>query len=254
MKILSAGNTDKGRTRKNNEDSFLVDEAAGLFAVADGIGGHQGGEIASRMAIETLGEMVRAYTAGKGNTPPRGAALGTDPAVSTLTQAFIKANTSIRETASRDRNLEGMGTTLTALFLAGKKIHLAHVGDSRAYLLRNGSLEQLSEDHGVVAEQLRAGLITPDQARKSPYRHVITRALGIDKEVPVDHRIIEVRQSDTFLLCSDGLTEMIEDPGIERVLRTSDPAAAVQKLIAEANDRGGVDNITVVIIRVQEVR
>lgn len=141
-----------------------------------------------------------------------------------------------------------MGTTMTALLLRGDRAHIAHVGDSRAYLLRNGALEQVTEDHGVVAEQVRAGLITPDQARRSPYRHIITRALGIDQEVLADRLTIEVRPNDTFLLCTDGLTEMVDDQDISRILGSMPPEAAAQKLVATANGNGGVDNITVVVV------
>ncbi len=251
MKILSAGNTDKGRTRKNNEDSFLVDQAGSLYAVADGIGGHSGGEVASRMAVETLREVMQDRRAGKDATPPYGLSPDAAPALTALTYAFRLANIKLLEAGSRDPALSGMGTTMTAVLLKGKTACLAHVGDSRAYLLRNGALEQITEDHGVVAEQVRAGLIRPDQARKSPYRHIITRAIGIDREVVADHRTIEVRPGDVFLLCSDGLTEMVEDQEIERILKSTAPPGAVEKLIKAANDHGGVDNITVVVVKVE---
>jgi protein phosphatase len=241
MKILAAGKTDKGKTRKNNEDAFLVEDRLKLFAVADGIGGHQGGEVASRMAVETLRETV-SNKAASGN-PDAGAI------VSALKRGFELGNSGIIDAASDNPALNGMGTTLTALFLTEGFAHLAHIGDSRAYLLREERLEQVSEDHGVVAEQVRAGLITPEQARKSPYRHVITRALGIDREIQVDQRAIRTRENDIFLLCSDGLTEMVEDHEIARILRDS-PSAAAEKLINAANNRGGVDNITVVVLKI----
>lgn len=254
MKILSAGGTDKGRTRKNNEDSFLVDDGLRLYAVADGIGGHQGGEVASRMAVETLREMMKDYAARKGKTPAYGLSAGIDPAVSALSYAFKLANTKLRETGWRDPRFSGMGTTMTAVLLKGTTAHLAHIGDSRAYLLRAGGLDQLSEDHGVVAEQVRSGLISPEQARRSPYRHLITRAIGIDPELLLDHRAVDMKKNDTLLLCTDGLTEMVEDPEITRIVsNAASPAAAAEKLIAAANDRGGVDNITVVVIKIAEL-
>lgn len=244
MKIASAGNTDTGKARKNNEDAFLVDDGAALYAVADGIGGHEGGEVASRMAIEVLRETLEDAAEKDGTSA--------NSAVSNLVNAFQLANAKIREASSRDAHLSGMGTTLTALLLTGKTAHLAHVGDSRCYLLR-GSLEQVTEDHGVVAEQVRAGLITPDQARKSPYRHIITRALGIDEELLVDTTAVEVEENDVFLLCTDGLTEMVEDQLIMRILASSArPSEAVGRLISTANDHGGADNVTVVVVKMEK--
>lgn len=247
MKILTAGKTDKGKTRKNNEDAFLVENGLGLFAVADGIGGHQGGEVASRMAVETLRETVsNASALKKGGNPD----LAADMTVTALKKGFELGNARILDAASRDPKLNGMGTTMTALFLAERFAHLTHIGDSRAYLLRQGTLDQMSEDHTVVDEQIRAGLITRTQAKRSSYRHVITRALGIDPEIRVDQRTIEVLEDDIFLLCSDGLTEMVEDHEIARILRDS-PFAAAENLIAAANNGGGVDNITVVVLKIE---
>ena len=241
MKILSAGKTDTGKKRTNNEDSYLADQALGLYAVADGIGGHSGGEVASRMAVEIVRNELREHPA-------------TGQELSVLASAFQIANRRIVESGERDPALSGMGTTLTALFLDGATAHLAHAGDSRAYLQRDGILEQVTDDHSVVAEQVRAGLIRPDQAKKSAYRHIITRALGIEPELPVDQKRLELKQGDIFLLCTDGLTEMVEDPLIERVLRQERlPDAAAERLIRTANEHGGVDNITVVVIRIDEL-
>jgi len=239
MKIISAAGTDRGRIRENNEDSLLVEDDVALYAVADGIGGHRGGEVASRMAIETLRMIVR-------ESVSRG--FGPDTAAAALDTAFTTANARIVETGSQDPSLAGMGTTMTALLMTGTRAYVAHLGDSRAYLLRDGSLQQVTEDHAVVAEQVRAGLITPEQARRSPLRHIITRALGIQQEVHVDHRTIELGPADVFLLCTDGLTEMVEAPEIESILIRDSPAEAVVKLIAAANDYGGADNITVVVV------
>src|SRR5512143_3578573 len=171
MRIGSAGNTDIGRVRMNNEDSFLVDEALGLFAVADGMGGHAGGETASSMAVACLQEAVRALmdrAAGSG-TPPR-----EHSAIRAIEKGLIAANRAVFEAGSRDPALRGMGTTLTALLREEGLMHIAHIGDSRAYLFRNGVLEQLTQDHSLVGEQVRAGLLTLEAARSSPYRHVIT--------------------------------------------------------------------------------
>lgn len=253
-KIISAGNSDRGRTRKNNEDSFLLDDDIGLYAVADGIGGHSGGEVASGMAVDTLREIVTAHLQRNASELSSLSEGGNDNVVAVIENAFRIANSRLIETGRKNPDLSGMGTTLTAVYLEGSDAHIAHIGDSRAYLLRNGELEQVTDDHGVVAEQVRAGLIRPDQARKSPYRHIITRALGIEQQIQSDHRTIAVRDDDVLLLCSDGLTEMVEDQEIERVLLRNDPASGVAKLIAAANDHGGVDNITVVIVKIGGLR
>jgi serine/threonine protein phosphatase PrpC len=254
MTIISAGKTDTGKTRKNNEDSYLVDDGIGLYAVADGIGGHEGGEVASRMAIEGLSRLARERSSGADNTPAHGISAGGDTAGATLGRAFTLVNGTIRQAAAGDPTLLRMGTTLTAFLLRKTTAYLAHVGDSRAYLLRAGVLTQVSEDHTVIADQVRAGLLTPGQAHKSPYRHVITRALGIDPELIVDHRTIEVGPEDTFLLCTDGLTEMVDDETIRKLLGGASPQEAAERLVREANDRGGVDNITVVVVHMKDDR
>jgi serine/threonine protein phosphatase PrpC len=252
MSIISAGKTDTGKARKNNEDSYLTDDRLGLYAVADGIGGHEGGEVASRMAIEGLAQVVRERFSGADSTPPHGIPAEGDPVTTELNRAFAFANTLIRRAADDNPALLRMGTTMTALLLREKTVYLAHVGDSRAYLLRSGVFTPVTQDHTIIAEQIRAGLLTPEQARKSPYRHVITRALGIDPELIIDHRTIEAKPGDTFLLCTDGLTEMADDAEIRRILSYASPQEAAELLVREANDRGGVDNITVVVVQIED--
>ncbi len=248
MKIIAAGKSDVGRIRKNNEDAFLVDDRLGLYAVADGIGGHEGGEVASRLAIEGLARGVEGFFPGACVTQTESGTAGEDAIKSALDQAFAQSNRSIRSAAAGSPALDGMGTTMTALLLHGNTVHLAHIGDSRAYRYRGGVLMQMTDDHSVIAEQMRAGLLTSEQARRSPYRHVITRALGIDSEITVDHRSIEAEPGDTFLLCTDGLTEMVADTDIRRILSGTPPREAPEMLIRTANDQGGVDNITVVVV------
>ena len=251
MTILSAGKTDTGKTRKNNEDSYLVDEGMRLYAVADGIGGHEGGEVASRMAIKGLSQIIQERFSVSDDTPTHGISSESDAVKSALNHAFTLANKTIRQAAAGNPALFNMGTTMTALVFREKTAYLAHVGDSRAYRLRSGELTQVSEDHTVVAEQVRAGLLTAGQARTTPYRHIITRALGIDAKIVIDQGAIEVRPDDTFLLCTDGLTEMVEDEQIRRILSNAPPREAAELLVREANARGGVDNITVVVVQVQ---
>ena len=253
MRLLSFGATDPGKKRANNEDAYLLNDGQGLYAVADGVGGHEGGEIASRIAVETLAEAMPDLLGDKDRTPPSGSASRSDPELSALRHAVGLANRRIHESVGKHQALAGMGTTLTALLVKRKRIFLAHIGDSRAYLFRSGRLTQLTNDHSVVAEQVRAGVLTAAQARSSPYRHVITRALGLDAEAVPDLTEQPLQRGDRYLLCSDGLTEMVDDREIGRLVAASPPRDAVMRLIDTANGRGGLDNITAVIIEVAEV-
>jgi protein phosphatase len=253
MKLLSFGGTDTGRSRPQNEDAFLVYDAVGLYAVADGIGGHEGGEIASRIAIDALFEVVPDMLSDKGRTPPAGFSAQAGQELSALRYALYLANRRIRASGERGPAFARMGTTLTALLFTKGSAFLAHIGDSRAYRLRNGKLEQMTKDHSVVAEQVRAGTLRPEQARMSSYRHVITRALGIEDAIAPEEAILPLQRNDIFLLCTDGLTEMVSDGEIEKILSISTLRTAVGSLIDTANKAGGADNITTVIVQVQEV-
>ena len=253
MKIISFGATDPGKKRANNEDSYLVNDELRIYAVADGVGGSEAGEVASRIAVDTIAEAMPDLLGDKDRTPPAEVRSGDVPELAAFRNSVLLANGHIIEEAGKDPARTGMGTTLTALFLARKRAFLAHIGDSRAYRLRGGTLAQLTKDHSVVAEQVRSGILTPAQARTSPYRHVITQALGIDREAAPDLMEQPVKPGDTFLLCSDGLTEMVGDGDIGRILAGSGPRDAAQKLIEAANEQGGVDNITAVVVQVVEV-
>jgi serine/threonine protein phosphatase PrpC len=250
MKILSSGRSDPGKKRKNNEDSFLRDDGLALYAVADGIGGHEGGEVASRIAMDTLKEVMPGLLKGKDVTPPFSLSLDVEPRISALRYAITLSNQKILHAASTNTALTGMGTTITAVLLCYGTAFIAHVGDSRAYLLRSGQCDQITNDHSFVAEQIRAGKLTAEQAKTSAYRHIITRAVGIDREVAVDHATIAVQVNDTLLLCTDGLTEMIDDGEICAILAGSTPEAATENLIRRANEQGGVDNITAVVLKI----
>jgi len=253
MRLSSAGASDRGRKRTNNEDSFLVLEDLRLFAVADGVGGQKAGEVASAIAVETLAESMPGLLGRGDRTPPAGAGSGAEREPSALRYAVSLANKKILEAVRERPEQAGMGTTLTALLFAQGLAHLAHIGDSRAYLLRSGRLRQLTADHSLVADQVRAGAMTPQQARTSALRHVITRALGLGDAVESELLEQDVRKDDVFLLCSDGLTEMVDDTAIRNVLTASGPKKAVQELIDAANKAGGVDNITAVVVKVLEV-
>ena len=230
----SAGRTDAGRVRRRNEDSFVLDPP--LFAVADGMGGAQAGEVASRLAAAAFREY---HDADRLEPAER-------------VEAIIQeANRRIYERARTDSEASGMGTTVTAAILTNGRVSIGHVGDSRAYRIRNGELEQLTEDHSLVADLMRSGRLTPEEADAHPQRSVITRALGTDAEVDVDTVTVDVEPRDLFLLCSDGLTTMVPEEDILRIVQEADNLdEAARTLVRAANSGGGEDNITVVLFKV----
>jgi PPM family protein phosphatase len=228
--------TDTGRQRNANEDSFFT--SAPLFVVADGMGGAQAGEVASKTAAESFATEL-----------PQG------PPLRALEQTIEAANRTIHELARKDPGLAGMGTTTTAAIvdLEAEEVAIGHVGDSRAYRLRKGKLEQLTRDHSLVEEMRRKGQLTDAQAEDHPQRSIITRALGPEPEVQVDLQTVPAQPGDVFLICSDGLTTMLDDERIARILaRATSLQAAARALVDEANRAGGRDNITVVAFRVED--
>jgi serine/threonine protein phosphatase PrpC len=231
----SAGRTDAGRVRRRNEDSFVLDPP--LFAVADGMGGAQAGEVASRLAAAAFREY---HDADRLEPAER-------------VEAIIQeANRRIYERARTDAEASGMGTTVTAAILTNGRVSIGHVGDSRAYRIRNGELEQLTEDHSLVADLMRSGRLTPEEADAHPQRSVITRALGTDADVDVDTVTVDVEPGDLFLLCSDGLTTMVPEEDILRIAQEADNLdGAARTLVRAANSGGGEDNITVVLFKVE---
>ena len=229
-----AGLTDTGRRRRRNEDSYVLEPP--LFAVADGMGGAQAGEVASRLAAAAF----REYREADELEPER--------RVEALVQ---EANRRVYERSREDANASGMGTTVTAALVEGDSVAIAHVGDSRAYRIRGDALEQLTEDHSLVADLMRSGRLTPEEAEAHPQRSVITRALGTDPEVDVDTFAVGLEPDDVFLLCSDGLTTMVPDDEILRIVHDSSSLdRAASALVKAANKRGGEDNVTVVLFRV----
>jgi PPM family protein phosphatase len=229
--------TDTGRQRRANEDSLLARPP--LYVVADGMGGAQAGEVASRLAVESFQQGLDDTTDAEGS----------------LAAYARAANIRIHERSQMNAEHAGMGTTLTAVYVGAEEVAIAHVGDSRAYCLRAGELLRLTDDHSLVDELIREGKLTPDEAVEHPQRSVITRALGPEPEVEIDTRSYRARDGDVYLLCSDGLTTMISDAFIAEILlahpRLRDAGEA---LIAAANEAGGRDNITVVLLRVEEVQ
>jgi protein phosphatase len=231
MRIESGATTDVGRVREGNEDAFLASDP--LFAVADGMGGHRGGEVASRLALDTLDAL---FKRGRG----------------TLADHIREANRAVFERSVLDRKVAGMGTTLTAAAMEQSRVRLVHVGDSRAYLLRDGALRLLTEDHTLVREMVERGEITPREAEVHPHRSVLTRAVGTEPDVAVDEQVVEIREGDRLLLCTDGLTGMLSEQTIGDILsEEADPQVVADRLVAEANREGGVDNITALVLDVR---
>jgi serine/threonine protein phosphatase PrpC len=322
MKLIHWSASDVGRKREHNEDSFLVDERLRLYAVADGMGGHQGGDHASRLAVDVLHREVvgagdfddaairlleadpsllhvtdpHAERTLNGEEPvgepapeaqeaaeeedaaeaeaPESMATGalatgrrsngeagsapTDPAMqaapppaaTVLRAAARVAGRAIFDAAQNDSRLAGMGTTLTALLIHRDKAHLVHVGDSRAFLYRDGKISQVTEDHSWIAEQVKAGILTESEAKESKFRHIITRSVGFEREVEVDLIGVPIVPGDCFVLCSDGCSNFIETEELGKVLQSTYYGKVPQLLVDIANDRGGDDNITVVLVYV----
>jgi PPM family protein phosphatase len=229
-----ASSSHTGKVRRTNEDAYLDDPP--LFVVADGMGGARAGELASRLAVDTFRELE---------------AVPDEDAEARLRRTILESNRRVLERAQSDPATAGMGSTVTAALLDGDRVVLGHVGDSRAYLLRGGVLQQLSHDHSLVAELERAGRLTREEAAVHPQRSVITRALGAGPELEVDTSVVQVRDGDILLLCSDGLSGLIGDEGIARVVGGGGPLdEVVRRLVRAANDAGGDDNVTAVAFRI----
>lgn len=235
MRYLWATASHKGRVRDNNEDTVFPESAGestgpAVLIVADGMGGHVAGEVASRLAVNTA------------------ASTNEDPV-----KRVEAGNRAIREQVAREPSLQGMGTTMTLACLEkGGTVRFAHVGDSRAYLLRSGELRQLTEDHTVAAEYVAQGRISAEDALDHPQRHMLTRTLGLTPGIEVDEISLDLETGDRLLLCSDGLSEMVPDDHIATVLGSGTPEEAVWELVETANGEGGVDNITVIVVEVVE--
>jgi len=301
MRLWAWGQSDPGRKRERNEDAYLVDPETGIMAVADGMGGHQGGATASRMAVEYLGrELAEArgnferalrdqlaasmrtteempavdpimdsglaptsprqlsaaaiHTATsdspiKGDEPtlPGGGVLAFSPVLELMRGVVRRASSAIFEASWNKPELRGMGTTLTAVLVHGGRANVVHAGDSRCYMFRDGQLKQLTDDHSWIAEQLRSGQINEAEAKSSKYRHVITKSIGFERDIEADMKSVPVSPGDCFLLCSDGMSNYIEHGELERIVAMTWYRRLPETLIELANNRGGDDNITVVV-------
>jgi protein phosphatase len=252
LRARACGLSDVGVLRSHNEDCFEIDPEHQMFVVADGMGGHSHGEIASRIAVQAIREYVAGAVSGeaRGGTPHDGSGGARG---GRLKQAIRLAHDRVLKAIRQDGSLHGMGTTVVGLLLDDGKATVAHVGDSRAYRLRGGRLELLTQDHTWVNEQVVAGFLSEEQARVHPLKNVVTRALGGDSDVEVDVREWPVEAGDLFLLCSDGLTTMLSDAEIlERLRGANRLEEACGRMVRDANARGGFDNISVVLLRIED--
>jgi len=250
MNVKAYGLTHVGRQRQHNEDTFLVADEAKLFLVADGMGGHAAGEIASRIAVDSISEFI-VHTKEDDGTWPHAYDEHYTRTTNRLVAALRMANTRVLEAMRKDARLRGMGTTVVACMADGEKISIAHVGDSRAYMIRKGKISRITSDHSWVFEQVQAGMLTEAEAEKHPLRNVITRALGGALSVNPDASEIDSKPGDVYLLCSDGLTGMVPEEEILTLVaaNTDDLEKACGELVDVANEHGGLDNVTVILVQ-----
>ena len=251
MTLSAFGITDVGRKRRHNEDAYLLDVERGLFVVADGMGGHAAGEVASRITVESVQEYLALREDEGENTWPFGFNNRFSVEGNLLATAIKKANERVIRAVLNRPELKGMGTTVVAALFDAERATVVHVGDSRCYLYRRGELRRLTDDHSWVQEQVSAGILTPEEATSHPLKNVVTRALGGSPNVLPDLMEVPFQAGDSFLLCSDGLTGMMADEEISSILASEGPAEArVRALVDLANDRGGIDNVTVLLVDV----
>ena len=251
MKLVCAGMTDVGLAREHNEDDFYLSEGKeALCIVADGMGGHRSGEVASSLAIKAMVEFYRESTIEEPKSPPKDIA----PEMHRLSQAVKCANSAVFAAASSNEEYRGMGTTIVSGFFTEKGVYLAHIGDSRAYRLRRERLDQRTEDHSLANEYVRMGILSAEDVEYFPYKNVITRACGLTDEVDVDIHFEELEAGDIYLFCSDGLSDMLNDHEIFELM--CEHYASLDKmcraLVERANERGGADNITVVLAKIDD--
>jgi len=250
MKLVSFASSDVGKKRSRNEDSFLINEELNLYLLADGMGGHLGGEFASKMSVTTIEEVIQAM-----NTDPEATVISgvnTEEADygERLRYAIGVASGKIYDRALYDPSLKGMGTTTVAALFHEGYAYIANVGDSRAYLIHANKLRQITTDHSLVSEQLQAGVIREEDAKRHKLKNIITRSVGYQEEVEADVQKIEVHMGDKILLCSDGLSNQVDDDEMEKIVVQNPIKESCQQLVKLANDKGGEDNVTVLLSEV----
>jgi serine/threonine protein phosphatase PrpC len=254
MRITSCGMTDVGVKRTNNEDNYLINDELNLFVVCDGMGGHAGGEFASAIAVNTVEEVLTSI-----EIRPNAEDFEMDESAGPVEVVREKLRYSIRlagqriyRRAQEDSDYQGMGTTCLALMVDNGNAFMAHVGDSRGYLIRDGRIEQLTEDHSLVNERVRAGLLTEEEAKNHKLKNIITRSLGFMEDVEIDLSVRAVRRGDMFVLCSDGLSNLVEAEEMSDSALEFGPQGSARRMIEAACERGGDDNITVIVVRIDE--
>ena len=252
MRLQIACCSNVGKVRKHNEDTIVGDESLRLVVLADGMGGYQAGEIASQIAVDTIVSEMSNQLEKQQALNNRVVDKGYHHSTILLEQAILKANQIVYETASQQANYQGMGTTVVAALFNEDFVSIAHIGDSRLYRLRSGELQSITTDHSVLQELIECGFYTPEQARTSPNRNLVTRALGVGNTVSVEIQEHKIQPDDLYLLCSDGLSDMLDNKNIHQILLDNKQATLDEishLLIDAANEKGGVDNISVVITR-----
>ena len=254
MKLSSAGRTHVGMKRTHNEDSLRLFREENLFIVADGMGGHASGEVASQMSVETLAEFFRSTAEDDEITWPYKLEKGRKYEENRVVTGVKLSNRRIFESAARDAKLKGMGTTIVVTFFVNETIHVGHVGDSRVYRYRDGELFQITEDHSLLNDYIKMRQLTPEEIEAFPHKNVIVRALGMKETVQVDIASEQPQAGDVYLLCSDGLSGMLTDADMEVILAEGgdDLDKSCEALIDAANQNGGTDNITVILIRYEK--
>ncbi len=253
MKTRYAAASDRGRVRKNNEDAFLADPGLGFFAVADGMGGHAAGEIASRLALDTLRKSIEESKQNREREFSPNQTVLLSPLSALLVNGIQLANQAVFQSSQEKEEYRGMGTTVVALFLFDSSSVVAHVGDSRLYRIRGGRIDQVTEDHSLVWEQYREGYLSKEALSSSPLKNIVTRALGMNPTVDVDVQEIDLEKGDLLVLCSDGLSDLVQDEELMSTVRraSGDLDRACRDLTQLANQRGGKDNITTLIIQIE---
>ncbi len=244
--------TDTGPVRDNNEDNFFVEEESGLFVVADGMGGHAAGEVASRIAVDTLRLLLRGDQDPDETRLDRTVQDPADALRERLRYAMNQASARIRKEALSNAAWHGMGTTLCVLLIEADQAHVAHVGDSRIYLVRDGQIQRLTRDHTVVQQEIDAGRLTAEMARLVPHRNLLTQSVGYHGPVEPDTSTRALEPGDIFILCSDGMTDPFEDQQIAEIVARTDLSDLANTLVAEAIQHGSEDNVTVVVVGVSE--
>lgn len=254
MAIKTFGLSDIGKKRGRNEDSYLVNDELGLFVVADGMGGHSGGEFASRFAVSTIEEVIQSMNMDPEATVISGVNEDGSKFGDRLRYAIEVASQKIYDQAIFEPELKGMGTTVAALLVDGNKACVANVGDSRVYLIRGGVIKQVTEDHSLVSEQMRAGILSANDAKTHKLKNIITRSVGYQEEVNADLFYLDLQSGDSLVMCTDGLTNLLDDTFIHEAVKANgnDLEAACRHLVGSANAKGGDDNITVLICQVSD--